>query len=123
MKDTARVLGRTFDGIEYRGFSQETVEALAEFAGVPVWNGLTYYFHPTQILADVLTMTEHSDKRLRGIAFCYLGDARNNMGDSLLVGAAQLGMDVRLAAQTTLWPHADLVKQCKAIAKSTGARI
>ena len=96
MKDTARVLGRIYDGIEYRGFAQEIVEELAEFAGVPVWNGLTDEFHPTQILADVLTMTEHSDKPLTQIAFCYLGDARNNMGDSLMVGGAQLGMDVRL---------------------------
>ena len=90
MKDTARVLGRTFDAIEYRGFSQETVETLAAYAGVPVWNGLTDEFHPTQILADVLTMTEHSDKPLTEIAFCYLGDARNNMGNSLMVGALQV---------------------------------
>ena len=95
MKDTARVLGRTFDGIEYRGFGQETVETLAEHAGVPVWNGLTTEFHPTQILADVLTMTEHSDKHLSEIAFCYLGDARNNMGNSLMVGGCKFGMDVR----------------------------
>src|SRR5512134_1773678 len=85
MKDTARVLGRTYDGIEYRGFAQETVETLAEFAGVPVWNGLTNEFHPTQVLADVLTMTEHSYKHLHEIAYCYLGDARNNMGNSLMV--------------------------------------
>ena len=98
MKDTARVLGRTFDGIEYRGFAQATVEILAEFAGVPVWNGLTDEFHPTQILADVLTMTEHSDKHLGEIAYCYLGDARNNMGNSLMVGGCKLGMDVRLCA-------------------------
>ncbi len=98
MKDTARVLGRIFDGIEYRGFGQEIVEDLAAFAGVPVWNGLTDEFHPTQILADVLTMTEFSDKPLTQIAYCYLGDARNNMGDSLLVGGAKLGMDVRLCA-------------------------
>ncbi len=98
MKDTARVLGRIFDGIEYRGFGQGIVEELAEYAGVPVWNGLTDEFHPTQILADVLTMTEHIDKPLTQIAYCYLGDARNNMGDSLLVGGAKLGMDVRLCA-------------------------
>src|SRR5690242_3193885 len=102
MKDTARVLGRTFDGIEYRGFSQESVEILAEYSGVPVWNGLTDEFHPTQILADVLTMTEHSDKHLGEIAFCYLGDARNNVGNSLMVGGCKLGMDVRLCAPQDL---------------------
>ena len=90
MKDTARVLGRTFDGIEYRGFAQATVEELARYAGVPVWNGLTNEFHPTQILADMLTMTEHSDKHLSEIAYCYLGDARNNMGNSLMVGGLQV---------------------------------
>jgi ornithine carbamoyltransferase len=95
MKDTARVLGRTFDGIEYRGFAQETVETLARYAGVPVWNGLTNEFHPTQILADVLTMTEHSDKHLTEIGYCYLGDARYNMGNSLMVAGSKFGMDVR----------------------------
>ena len=123
MKDTARVLGRIFDGIEYRGFAQETVEDLARYAGVPVWNGLTDEFHPTQILADVLTMTEHSDKPLGQISFCYLGDARNNMGDSLLVGASKLGMDVRLAAPKHLWPEKGLVKTCRELAAVTGARI
>jgi len=123
MKDTARVLGRIFDGIEYRGFGQPIVEELAQYAGVPVWNGLTDEFHPTQILADVLTMTEFSDKPLTQISYCYLGDARNNMGDSLLVGGAKLGMDVRLAAPKALWPGKDLVKQCRAIAEDTGARI
>ena len=123
MKDTARVLGRIFDGIEYRGFGQEIVEELAEFAGVPVWNGLTDEFHPTQILADVLTMTEFSDKPLTQIAYCYLGDARNNMGDSLLVGGAKLGMDVRLCAPKTLWPDEELVATCRAVAEQTGARI
>src|SRR3954447_15799752 len=123
MKDTARVLGRTFDGIEYRGFSQATVETLAEFAGVPVWNGLTDEFHPTQILADVLTMTEHSDKHLSDIAYCYLGDARNNMGNSLMVGGCKYGMDVRLCAPRELWPHDDLVKTCRGIAEETGARL
>src|SRR3954453_6365154 len=123
MRDTARVLGRMYDGIEYRGFSQETVEDLASHAGVPVWNVLTDEFHPTQILADVLTMTESTDKPVGQIAYCYLGDARNNMGDSLLVGGAQLGMDVRLAAPKALWPHPDLVERCEAIAKDTGARI
>jgi ornithine carbamoyltransferase len=123
MKDTARVLGRTFDGIEYRGFSQDIVEELGRYAGVPVWNGLTDEFHPTQILADVLTMTEHSDKHLGEIAFCYLGDARNNMGNSLMVGGCKYGMDVRLCAPEHLWPHDDLVKTCRAIAEDTGARL
>jgi ornithine carbamoyltransferase len=123
MKDTARVLGRTFDGIEYRGFAQETVEILAEFAGVPVWNGLTDEFHPTQTLADVLTMTEHSDKHLREIAYCYLGDARNNMGNSLMAAGCKFGMDVRLCAPEHLWPEKDLVETCRAIAAETGARL
>ena len=123
MKDTARVLGRIFDGIEYRGFSQQIVEELAANAGVPVWNGLTDEFHPTQILADVLTMTEFSDKPLTQIAYCYLGDARNNMGDSLLVGGAKLGMDVRLCSPKELWPGDDLVAECRRIADDTGARI
>ena len=123
MKDTARVLGRTFDGIEYRGFAQETVEVLAEYAGVPVWNGLTDQFHPTQILADVLTMTEHSDKHLREIAYCYLGDARNNMGNSLMVAGCKFGMDVRLCAPEHLWPHEELVKTARQIADETGARL
>jgi ornithine carbamoyltransferase len=123
MKDTARVLGRTFDGIEYRGFSQETVETLGLYAGVPVWNGLTDEFHPTQILADVLTMTEHSEKHLHDIAYCYLGDARNNMGNSLMVGGCKYGMDVRLCAPRDLWPHDDLVKTCRGIAEGTGARL
>ena len=123
MRDTARVLGRMYDGIEYRGFAQATVDDLAKYAGVPVWNGLTDEFHPTQILADVLSMTEATDRHLREIAFCYLGDARNNMGDSLMVGAAQLGMDVRLCAPRSLWPHDDLVAQCRRIASETGARI
>jgi len=123
MKDTARVLGRTYDGIEYRGFAQETVEILAEYAGVPVWNGLTNEFHPTQILADVLTMTEHSYKDLRDIAYTYLGDARNNMGNSLMVGGVKLGMDVRLCAPEHLWPEEHLVAQCREIAAQTGARL
>jgi ornithine carbamoyltransferase len=123
MKDTARVLGRTFDGIEYRGFAQETVEILAEYAGVPVWNGLTDQFHPTQTLADVLTMTEHSDKHLREISYCYLGDARNNMGNSLMVAGCKFGMDVRLCAPEHLWPTEDLVKTCNEIAGETGARL
>src|SRR3954467_12104447 len=123
MKDTARVLGRTFDAIEYRGFAQESVEILAAYAGVPVWNGLTDEFHPTQILADVLTMTEHCDKDLRDIAYCYFGDARNNMGNSLMVGGCKFGRDVRLCAPRDLWPQDDLVKTCRAIAEETGARL
>jgi ornithine carbamoyltransferase len=123
MKDTARVLGRVYDGIEYRGFAQTTVETLAEYAGVPVWNGLTNEFHPTQILADVLTMMEHSYKDLPEISFTYLGDARNNMGNSLMVGGCKLGMDVRLCAPEHLWPHESLVAQCREIAAETGARL
>jgi len=123
MKDTARVLGRSYDGIEYRGFAQETVETLAEFAGVPVWNGLTDRFHPTQILADVLTMIEHSDKVLPQIAFTFMGDARNNMGNSLMVGGCKLGMDVRLCAPKTNWPEESLVETCQVIAAQTGARL
>lgn len=123
MKDTARVLGRMYDGIEYRGFAQETVEVLARYSGVPVWNGLTNEFHPTQILADVMTMQEHSKKHPSDIAYCYLGDARNNMGNSLMVGGCKLGMDVRLCAPKSLWPMEELVEQCRAIAKATGARL
>ena len=105
MKDTARVLGRTFDGIEYRGFAQETVEILAEYAGVPVWNGLTNEFHPTQTLADVLTMTEHSDKHLGEIAYCYLGDARNNMGNSLMTPGASSAWTSGCARRSTCGPR------------------
>ena len=123
MKDTARVLGRSYDGIEYRGFAQETVETLAEYAGVPVWNGLTNEFHPTQILADILTMIEHSYKDLPKIAFAYLGDARNNMGNSLMVGGCKLGMDVRLCAPQHLWPEEWLLAECQAIAAQSGARL
>jgi ornithine carbamoyltransferase len=123
MKDTARVLGRIYDGIEYRGFAQETVETLARHAGVPVWNGLTDEFHPTQTLADVLTMTEHSDKHLSEIAYCFLGDARNNMGNSLMAAGCKHGMDVRLCAPKDLWPAEGLVKQCQEIAAETGARL
>ena len=123
MKDTARVLGRIYDGIEYRGFAQATVEELAEYAGVPVWNGLTNEFHPTQILADFLTMREHSDKPLREISFAYLGDARYNMGNSLLVGGVKMGMDVRIVAPVQLQPSPELVSECKKIAAETGARI
>lgn len=123
MKDTARVLGRLYDGIEYRGFAQATVEELAEYAGVPVWNGLTNEYHPTQILADVLTMMEHSYKNVPEIAYCYLGDARYNMGNSLMVGGCKLGMDVRLCAPRDLWPEDELVERCEAIAQKTGARL
>jgi ornithine carbamoyltransferase len=123
MKDTARVLGRMYDGIEYRGFGQAIVEELGKYAGVPVWNGLTDEFHPTQILADLMTMLENSDKPLNQISFCYLGDARNNMGNSLMVGAAKMGMDFRAAAPKSVQPKEDLVKTCREIAKETGARI
>ncbi len=123
MKDTARVLGRMYDGIEYRGFAQATVETLAQYAGVPVWNGLTDQFHPTQTLADFLTMLEHSDKPAGQIAFCYLGDARNNMGNSLMVMGCKMGMDVRICAPRSLWPKDELVETCKGIAAETGARL
>lgn len=123
MKDTARVLGRMYDGIEYRGFGQSIVEELAEFSEVPVWNGLTDEFHPTQVLADLLTMEEHSKKKLNKLSFCFLGDARNNMGNSLMVGGVKMGMDVRLCAPKTNWPEDDLVKKCRLIAKETGAKI
>ncbi|QJT78858.1 ornithine carbamoyltransferase [Kosakonia sp. MUSA4] len=124
MKDTARVLGRMYDGIEYRGYGQQIVEELGQYAGVPVWNGLTNEFHPTQILADLMTMLEHAPgKRLSELRFAYLGDARNNMGNSLMVGAAKMGMDIRLVAPRSFWPEAALVEQCQAIARETGARI
>ncbi len=123
MKDTARVLGRMYDGIEYRGFGQTIVEELGEFAGVPVWNGLTNEYHPTQILADFLTMMENSDKPLHQVSFAFAGDARNNMGNSLMVGAAKMGMDFRAVAPKQMWPDAELVAQCNEIAKETGATI
>ncbi|CAH7048254.1 ornithine carbamoyltransferase ArgI [Vibrio chagasii] len=124
MKDTARVLGRMYDGIEYRGFGQSIVEDLGAYAGVPVWNGLTDEFHPTQILADFLTMIEHGrGKQLHQISFAYLGDARNNMGNSLLVGAAKMGMDIRLVAPKAFWPEEQLVEECQAIAQGTSAKI
>jgi len=123
MKDTARVLGRMYDGIEYRGYGQSIVEDLAKYAGVPVWNGLTTEFHPTQILADFLTMTEHCDKPLNKIAFTFMGDAHNNVGNSLMVGAAKLGMDFSATAPKECWPDEALVKQCKEIDKETGAKI
>lgn len=123
MKDTARVLGRMYDGIEYRGFGQNVVEELGKYAGVPVWNGLTNEFHPTQILADFLTMKEHSNKPLSQVKFCYLGDARNNMGNSLMVGAAKLGMDFRATAPKECQPSEELQNECKEIAKKTVAKI
>ncbi len=123
MKDTVRVLGRMYDGIEYRGFGQDIVEELGQYAGVPVWNGLTNEFHPTQILADFLTMMEYSDKSLSQISYAYMGDARNNMANSLLVGGVKMGMDVRIVGPKSLQPDADLVKQCEEIAKETGAKI
>ncbi|MEU1261698.1 ornithine carbamoyltransferase [Streptomyces cellulosae] len=123
VKDTARVLGRMYDGIEYRGDSQAKVEELAAFAGVPVFNGLTDDWHPTQMLADVLTMTEHSDKPLTEIAFAYLGDARFNMGNSYLVTAALLGMDVRIVAPKTYWPAQEVIDRARELAAASGARI
>jgi ornithine carbamoyltransferase len=123
MKDTARVLGRMYDGIGYRGFGQKMVEELAEYANVPVWNGLTDEFHPTQILADFLTMMEHSTVPLNQISFAYLGDARNNMANSLLVGGAKMGIDVRIVGPKSLQPNEALISQCREIAKETGAKI
>src|SRR5674476_721067 len=123
MKDTARVLGRMYDGIQYRGFEQSIVEELAKYAGVPVWNGLTDEFHPTQILADFLTMREHCDKPLSEIKFAYLGDARNNMGNSLMVGAAKMGMDFRAAAPKSCQPSIELQLECQNLAKDSGAKI
>ncbi|MCM1973003.1 ornithine carbamoyltransferase [Streptomyces sp. G1] len=123
MKDTARVLGRMYDGIEYRGSSQRLVEELAEFSGVPVWNGLTDEWHPTQMLADFLTMREHSGKPLNEVSFAYVGDARNNVANSLLVTGALLGTDVRIVAPEQLWNDAEVIDIATGIAKSTGARI
>ncbi|QDO89794.1 ornithine carbamoyltransferase [Ornithinimicrobium ciconiae] len=123
IKDTARVLGRMYDAIQYRGSAQSVVEELAEYAGVPVYNGLTDDWHPTQMLADALTMMEHTDKPLDQISYAYLGDARNNMGNSLLLIGAKLGMDVRIGAPSALQPTDELVAQCRAIAATTGARL
>ena len=123
MKDTARVLGRMYDGIQYRGFGQSIVEELARYAGVPVWNGLTNEFHPTQILADLLTMREHCKKPLSQIKFAYLGDARNNMGNSLMVGAARMGMDFRAAAPKAYQQSEELQSICRGIAAGSGSRI
>ena len=123
MKDTARVLGRMYDAIEYRGFKQSIVQELADYAGVPVFNGLTDEFHPTQMLADVLTMIENCDKPLSEISYVYIGDARNNMGNSLLLIGAKLGMDVRICGPKALLPDAELVELCEGFAKQSGARI
>ncbi|MFA3759448.1 ornithine carbamoyltransferase [Yersinia sp. 2544 StPb PI] len=124
IKDTARVLGRMYDGIQYRGHGQQIVETLAEFAGVPVWNGLTNEFHPTQLLADLLTMQEHlPGKALSEMKFAYLGDARNNMGNTMLEAAALVGMDLRLVAPKACWPEASLVAACRAQAQKTGGKI
>ena len=123
LKDTARVLGRLYDGIEYRGFHQSVVEELARFSHVPVWNGLTDEAHPTQILADLMTMQEFGERPLHDMSFCYLGDARFNMGCSLLVGGTQMGMDVRIAAPAGLQPPAELVAEMRVLAATTGARI
>lgn len=123
VKDTARVLGRIYDAIEYRGFGQAIVEELAKYSGVPVYNGLTNEFHPTQILADFLTMQEHVEKPLHQVAFVFIGDAANNMGDSLLIGGAKMGMDVRLCAPKVCWPAAAIQDEAQAVALQTGARI
>ena len=120
--DTARVLGRMFDGIEFRGFKQESVETLAKYAGVPVWNGLTDKYHPTQILADMLTMIEYKG-HLKGLKFAYFGDGRYNMGNSYLIGAAKMGMDFRMVAPKELWPSQDLIDKCMAVASTTGAKL
>jgi ornithine carbamoyltransferase len=122
-KDTARVLGRMYDAIEYRGFKQTEAEELAKYAGVPVYNGLTDEWHPTQILADFLTFREHLEKPLDEVVFCYLGDARFNMADSYLVGGAKLGMDVRIASPKSLWPRDEVANEARAIAEETGAKI
>jgi len=121
--DTARVLGRMYDAIEYRGFGQDRVETLAEHSGVPVWNGLTDEFHPTQVVADVMTMIEHAGRPPQEISFCYLGDARNNVGNSLMVGGAKLGMDVRLCAPESNWPVNSLVERSRGWADETGGSL
>ena len=121
--DTARVLGRMFDGIEYRGFGQEVVEELAKYSGVPVWNGLTNEDHPTQILADFLTIREHFSKPLNEIKFVYAGDGRNNMANALMIGAAKMGMDFRIVAPKSLFPEEELVKKCQSIINETGGKI
>jgi len=122
VKDTARVLGRMYDGLEFRGYKQETVEILAEYSGVPVWNGLTDLYHPTQILADLLTIQEHKGY-LKGIKFAFLGDGRYNMGNSLMIGCAKMGLDFRIVAPKSLWPNNELIRKCQNIAQDTGAKI
>jgi len=123
MKDTARVLGRMYDAIEYRGYAQEIVEELAKYAGVPVYNGLTDEFHPTQMLADIMTMHEFSDKPIHDISYCYIGDAHNNTGNSLMIVGTKLGMDVRICAPTHLWPKEDLIAECRGFAAVSGASL
>ncbi|UYO99393.1 ornithine carbamoyltransferase [Oceanotoga sp. DSM 15011] len=123
IEDTAKVLGRFYDGIEFRGFKQETVDALAEHSGVPVWNGLTDLDHPTQILADFLTVMEHIDKPLNKVKFVYVGDGRNNMGNALMIGAAKMGMDFMTVSPKELFPNEDLVNEMKEVAKETGGTI
>jgi ornithine carbamoyltransferase len=123
MKDTARVLGRLYDGIEYRGFAQEDAEELARYAGVPVWNGMTNETHPTQVLADFLTMQEHIHKPLQAVSFCFLGDTGNNIGTTLMIGAARLGMDIRLAGPQVCWPAQRYLAQAQTFANESGARI
>ncbi|HAX40222.1 MAG TPA: ornithine carbamoyltransferase [Clostridiales bacterium] len=123
LEDTAKVLGRYYDAIEYRGFGQQIVEDLARFSGVPVWNGLTGSDHPTQVLADLMTIEEYAQKPLNQIHLCYVGDARNNMGNSLMIGCAKMGMAFTAVAPRALWPNEDLTAQMLALAKSTGAKI
>ncbi len=123
IRDTARVLGRVYDGIQYRGFAQAIVEELARYAGVPVWNGLTNEAHPTQVLGDFLTMQEHCSKPLEEVSFCFLGDPGFNVGDSLMMGAAKMGMDMRLAGPRLFWPREARMEQIRAVAGQTGARI
>ncbi len=123
VQDTARVLGRVYDGIEFRGFAQADVEALARYAGVPVWNGLTNEAHPTQMLADFLTMQEHAHKPLEDISFCFLGDVGHNVGDSLMIGAAKMGINIRLAGPRSSWPSETRMNQVQAVASETGASI
>ena len=123
VKDTARVLGRMYDAIEYRGFGQDTAEELAQWAGVPIYNGLTDEWHPTQILADFLTFREHLDKPAHEVVFCYLGDARFNMADSYLIGGSKLGMDVRIASPKSLWPRDEIVEMARSVASETGGQI
>ena len=123
IRDTARVLGRMYDGIEFRGFAHQDVEDLAQYAGVPVWNGLTDRWHPTQMLADMLTMRDHSQNPLEEISYCYIGDARNNTANSLLVSGALLGMDARICGPRALWPDDDIIALARNLAEASGARL